>query len=56
MLQPEKIATGRLHRLLDYNLYNRPDVLLYKFLTDPKNNKKVTWYFNRGGANELFIY
>ena len=56
MLQPEKIATVRLHQLLDYNLYNRPDVLLYKFLTDPKNNKKVTRYFHRGGANELFIY
>ena len=56
MLQLEKIATARLHQLLDYNLYNRPGVLLYKFLTDSKNNRKVTGYFHRGGTNELFIY
>ncbi len=56
MLQLEKIATARLHQLLDYNLYNRPGVLYFKFLTDPKNNKMIKGYFHQGGSNELFIY
>ena len=56
MLQPEKIVTVRLHQLLDYNLRNRPSVLLYKFLTDPKNKMKLKGNFHRGGANELFIH